>query len=352
LAAPLFIVGTGRCGSTMLSNIVRRHPDMLSLSEFFTSLGSRAFLGRRLTGEAVFRRLNTLPAEGRAMLENGFQLDEFLYRFSPGSRYQPHNVPPIMGSTMPHITDDAEGVWDELASALRRRGSETLADQYRFVFDWLAHRFGKSVWIERSGASLPFVPTLGRMFPDARFVHIHRDGRDTALSMRRHHFFRWRVLAAERMRRFGINPFDPRSLPGTSPWVPLLSWIWFKLVFRADRYRREVIELPSFGRFWSRMIEQGTAHLNALPEERVLTMRYERVLAFPREELTRFIRFVGREFEDPVWTDAAAALVRPQEARWPTLDPAEQRALADACEPGQSILGYGGHSVAPGEGTA
>ena len=325
----------------MLSNAVRLHPDMLSVSEFFTSLGSRAFLGRRLTGEAVFRRLNTLPIEGRALLEGGFQVDEFLYQFGPESRYQPHNLPPIMGSTLPHITDDAEDTWDALASALRRRDMETLADQYRFVFDWLALRFGKSVWIERSGASLSFVSTLARMFPDARFVHIHRDGRDAAMSMRRHHFFRWRVLAAERMRRFGINPFHALNLPGTSPWVPLLSWIWFKLVFRADRYRHQVIDLSSFGRFWSDMIEHGTAKLNALPEERVLTMRYESVLTSPREELTRFTRFVGSHYEDSEWVEAAAGLVRPQKARWPALDPEEHRALAAACEAGQSILGYG-----------
>ena len=98
----------------MLSTIVRQHPDILSVSEFFTSLASRALLGRRLTGEAAFRRLNTLPPEGRVFLENGFKVEEFLYEFAPGSRYQPHNIPPIMGSTMPHITDDAERTWDEL----------------------------------------------------------------------------------------------------------------------------------------------------------------------------------------------------------------------------------------------
>ena len=330
----------------MLSNVVRQHPDLLSLSEFFTSLASRAFLRRRLTGEAALRRLSTLPPEGRALLENGFAVDEFLYEFSPGSRYQPHTIPPIMGSTLPHVTDDAERTWDELAAALRERGNETLADQYRFVFDWLAHRFGKSVWIERSGASLPFVPTMARLFPDARFVHLYRDGRDVSLSMSRHHFFRWRVLAASRMRRVGIDPFHPFNVPGTSPWVPLLSWLWFKFIFSADRYRGQVIELSAFGRFWSGMIVRGVEYLNALQAERVLAMSYENVLARPHEELSRFIRFVGPEFEDSRWIDSVAALVRPQQARWPGLDPDERRALEDACEPGQSILGYG--SGAPG----
>ena len=88
------------------------------------------------------------------------------------------------------------------------------------------------------------------------------------------------------------------------------------------------------------MIERGTAYLNALPRERVLAMSYERILAHPREELGRFIRFVGSNFEDSRWTETAVALVRPQKARWPSLEPDECRALADACEPGQSILGY------------
>ena len=141
LADPLFIVGTGRCGSTMLSRVVRHHPEVLSVSEFFTSLGSRAFLGWRPSGEAVFRRLETLPPKGRAFLESGLTVGEFLYEFGPESRYRPHSIPPILGATLPHLSDEAESTWDELGPALRCRGRETLAKQYRFVFEWLAHRF-------------------------------------------------------------------------------------------------------------------------------------------------------------------------------------------------------------------
>ena len=38
MSTPTFIVGTGRCGSTMLSNMLREHPKVLSLSEFLPSL--------------------------------------------------------------------------------------------------------------------------------------------------------------------------------------------------------------------------------------------------------------------------------------------------------------------------
>ena len=35
MSVPTFVVGTGRCGSTMLSNMLRGHPHVLSWSEFF-----------------------------------------------------------------------------------------------------------------------------------------------------------------------------------------------------------------------------------------------------------------------------------------------------------------------------
>lgn len=38
MSIPIFLVGTGRCGSTTLSNMLREHPKVLSLSEFFLLL--------------------------------------------------------------------------------------------------------------------------------------------------------------------------------------------------------------------------------------------------------------------------------------------------------------------------
>ena len=112
MTSPVFIVGTGRCGSTMLSNMVRLHPELLSVSEFFTALTSRAFRGRRPAGETVFRRLNTLSPGGRALLTNGLFVDEFLYPLGPGARYGAGETPAILCTTLPHLTDDHERVWD------------------------------------------------------------------------------------------------------------------------------------------------------------------------------------------------------------------------------------------------
>lgn len=339
MTAPIFIVSTGRCGSTMLSNMVRRHPDMLSVSEFFASLSSMAFRGGRMTGAAMARRLGTLSPGGRALLGNGLFVDEFLYPLGAGARYRADEVPPILCATLPHLTDRHEELWDELAAVLRGRGPASPAEHYRFVFGWLAARFGRRVWLERSGASLLFVPVLARLFPGARFVHVYRDGRDTALSMHRHHFFRLRVQSAELLGRLGLDPFAPFNLPGTSPWMPMLERLRFRW-FDPERYRRTAIPLAAFGRFWSAMIERGLAHLAALPAERVLPLRYEAILAAPQDEMRRFARFVGPEFENDAWIDEVAAMPQARPSAWLKLDAGEQARLAAACEPGQRLLGY------------
>ena len=43
MSVPTFVVGTGRCGSTMLSNMLREHPQVLSLSEFFSMISDAGF---------------------------------------------------------------------------------------------------------------------------------------------------------------------------------------------------------------------------------------------------------------------------------------------------------------------
>lgn len=328
----------------MLSDMVNLHPRMLSVSEFFASLADNAFRGRTLDGKALHHRLSTLRPVGRMLLKNDLIVGEYLYPLGPESRFGPDDVPPIMGATLPHLTDEPEKLWDELVPAVRGRGAYTLASQYRFVFEWLARRFEKDIWIERSGASLFSVPTLARMFPDARFVHIHRDGRDTAMSMQGHHVFRMYALAADLLRNFGLDPFRPFNWPGTSPWMPLFSRFFFRF-FSAARYRAKELPLPLFGWLWSNMVVRGTRYLRALPEERVLSLRFETVVRSPQEEMGRFIEFVEPDFADSRWLESVAALPREKAPSWTRLPADEHRRLAKACAPGQRALGYDGSNV-------
>ena len=121
--------------------------------------------------------------------------------------------------------------------------------------------------------------------------------------------------------------------------MPYLEWLRFRF-FDPERYRRTEVPLAAFGRFWSGMIERGTRYLDALPQNRVLSLAYEAVLASPREELGRFIRFVGPEFENEGWLEEVTAMPRSKPPGWAKLPASELARLNEACAPGMALLGY------------
>ena len=336
--APVFVVSTGRCGSTLLSAMVRRHPKILSVSEFFAYLGPGAVRAPRVSGETAFRRLNTPTPALRAFLENA-SIGELLYPLGGASRYGTADLPPIMCTTLPHLTDEPDRLWDNLGPSLRARGRHRLTDHYRFVFEWLRRRFDRRLWVERTGGTLPMTPVLARHFPDARFVHVFRDGRDTAISMYNHPGFRGMAISSLMLKRVGLDPFSPVNWRGSSPWVHIVANLQMRLV-APERLIQSDIPLESFGWVWSGMIERGTAFLGTLPGERVLSMRFESLLQSPREEMERFVDFLGPELADEGWLDEVSQLPRAIEPRWTRLEREQQFRLAKACAPGQAILGY------------
>ena len=336
--APVFVVGTGRCGSTLLSAMVRRHPRILSVSEFFAYLGPGAVRAPRVTGAAAFRRLNTPTPALRAFLKDA-SIGELLYPVGAEGRYGTDDLPPIMCTTLPHLTDEPEELWADLSPSLRARGRYRLMDHYRFVFEWLRRRFDRAVWVERTGGTLPMTPVLARHFPDARFVHIYRDGRDTAISMCNHPGFRGMAISSLMLKKVGLDPFSHLNWRGSSPWVHVVARVQM-LLMSPERLIQSDIALESFGWLWSGMIERGTTFLDTLPTQRVLSMRFESLLRSPREEMARFADFVGPELADARWLDEVAGLPREVKPRWKRLPSEQQNRLAKACAPGQEILGY------------
>ena len=325
--------------------MVRLHPDILSLSEFFGFLGPGGVRAARVGGKAAFGKLNT-PLPGlRRFIDRG-RISEFLYPAGPDSRYGLDDVPPIVCTTLPHLTDEPELLWDELGPALRARGRHPLTDHYRFIFEWLMERFGRRTWIERTGGTLPMTPVLARHFPDARFVHIYRDGRDTAISMSKHPGFRPMAIRSLMLKKIGLDPFSTTNWGGSSPWVHVPARIQMRLMPPKWLLSKE-IPLASFGWLWSGMIEKGTEFLKKLHPDRTLSMRFETLLKSPKKEMTRFIEFVGPELANQQWLDDVSALPLPKAPVWPRLEATQQAKLAEACARGQEILGYAAASGGP-----
>jgi hypothetical protein len=320
MARPTIVVSTGRSGSTLVSRMVREHPDVLSLSEFFVLLREAAFPAGTVSGPRFWEILSEPGEDWRHVQRSGLRFDEVLYWPGTGTRFtEETGVPPVLLTTLPHLVDDPRALFDELATWVPRLDERPIGDQYRRLFAWLCRRLGRTVWVERSGASLPMVPDLSRLFPEAGFVHLYRDGRECAVSMSQHTGFKLLAL---------------RSRPELAPADMIAD---HRLNGRAVSQARIPPEV--FGSIWSEMVVASAPRLAELAPGRVTSIRYEDLVDRPADELRRLAAFIGVEAE-PGWLRRAAALLRPRPPRWTELPEPEQRRLADACAPGMELL-YG-----------
>ncbi|QLH23178.1 sulfotransferase [Streptomyces sp. Rer75] len=323
-ARPLtFVVGTGRCGSTALSEVLRLHPHLLSLSELMASLEPSALPEGPLTGEEFWEILASPPAFANRLIREGFGLPEHTYpgfggRFSADG----DGIPAVAMTTLPHLSDEPDALFDALRPVVCGRPRGPAGEHHRALFDALAERFGSRAVVERSGFSLRLVPRLREVFPEARFVHLYRDGADCALSMSRHPGFRMIQL----MREGGDVPGELAALMSdeSAEIKPLLT---------------RPVPLSAFGRLWSDTVIEGLAHLDALPGELVLPLSYEALLDAPDAELTRLAAYLGVEPLSGWLAGARVLLDGGRRGSAERLPPAELAALRESCAAGVRALG-------------
>ncbi|GAA4902182.1 sulfotransferase family protein [Streptomonospora salina] len=330
------VLGTGRCGSTMLSRIMVRHPEVLSLSELFRSLAPDIFPEDTLTGAEFWELLSTPRPKPNVLVRNGIPSPEFSYPLGTGAFTADTGIPAISFITLPHLGGDPDRTYEqvrELTCAWPRRSA---AGHYRALFAALAHRWRRTAVFERSGASFMFAGDLVAAFPDARFIHLYRDGVDCALSMSRHPSFRLVFRTLQMQGVLGHDPYDEPA-PGDSARLPESLRRYLPAEFDARALMEEPIPPTVFAAAWSSMVENAVPHLRGLAADRLLHVRYEDVLNDPDTELARIAGFTGIG-ADPRWLEGATALIRRRESGAETLDRAERDELERACEPGRRAL--------------
>lgn len=146
------VVGAPRSGTTLLRLMLDAHPD-LAIPPETSFLAAVSALGQS-DGDLRARFLETITA------------------YPPGA---------------PNWQDFGLAR-EALAEAVQALEPFTVADGLRAFYRLYAQRFDKSRWGEKTPDYSLHVGTIAALLPEARFVHLIRDGRDVAASWRQQWF--------------------------------------------------------------------------------------------------------------------------------------------------------------------
>lgn len=164
-----FIVGTGRCGTTLLQAMLSSHPRIFIPPEtwFFCSFDPA--------------RIATDPIADDTALE-GYLATLFAS----------------------HQWEELEIDAGEFAASVRAGERTGRAIFLEIMARW-AERTGKPRAGEKTPHHMKNTAAILRRFPEAKFIHIYRDPRDVALSMLQNH---WRPMRVERFARTWAKAMD------------------------------------------------------------------------------------------------------------------------------------------------
>jgi Sulfotransferase family len=172
--SPFFIVASARSGTTFLRLTLNAHPDVAVPPE------SR-FITELYTGD------DTVEAA------------DYLAHLEAHKRFKAWGLP-IAG----------------VAAEIGDRTTLPYADAIRATYLAYAHAHDKESWGDKTPRYVEDIPFLAKLFPDARFIHIVRDGRNVALSYAHVTFGPKNVARAARLwaRRVSAGIRDGRPLGG------------------------------------------------------------------------------------------------------------------------------------------
>jgi Sulfotransferase family len=257
---PIFITGLGRSGTTLIHTMLSIHPHVNWLSLLCGKFPKRPYLNRWLMRAIDVPILNIYLRRRFVPLENYAFWDFYFAGFSGPSR-------------------------DLVASDVSERTQRTLHRAVSQLLTLKRHR----LLIKITG--LPRISFLHAIFPDAKFVHIVRDGRAVANSRLNTSFWKgWH----------GLNIWG-----GQMPEHYRQEW---------EKHNRSFVALA--GIEWKTHMDQLEAVEREFPKIDICQVRYEGFCANPISELKKITQNCELAW-DPKFEMAAKAFhVKSENEKW------------------------------------
>ncbi len=270
---PIFITGLGRSGTTLIHTMLSTHPQVTWLSLLCGKFPGRPYLNRWLMSGIDAPILNIYLKRRFRPLENYAFWDFYFAGFSHPSR-------------------------DLVASDVSVRASRSL----RKVASELLTLKRNRLLIKITG--LPRISFLHAIFPDAKFVHVTRDGRAVANSRLNASFWKgWQ----------GLNIWG-----GQMPEHYRQEW---------EQHRRSFVALA--GIEWKTHMDQLEAVKREFQNIDICQVRYECFCANPIGELKRIADHCELAWDPKFETATRAFYVKNENGKWKTDLTDEQRAILE-----------------------
>jgi omega-hydroxy-beta-dihydromenaquinone-9 sulfotransferase len=284
---PIFIVGTGRCGSTLFHRLLAAHPQLMWLSGVSYSYPKKPVwnqLAVRAVGNPLLRQL-----VGRWV--------------RPGEQYRFWDT-------------YAYGFSEPCRDLVRSDVSARVKKQVRAAFEPMLTPTRNRLLIKITG--WPRIGFLSEIFEDAKFIHIVRDGRAVASSLLHVHF--WRGWYGPQGWRAGLLSAEDQA-----------TW---------ERYDRSFTALA--GLEWRIQMRAMEAARRSVDPSRFYEVKYESFCQQPLETYRRVLEFAelpqSKELEERV----KAASIRSTSTRWrDDLSPGQQATLDELLRDDLLKHGYG-----------
>jgi sulfotransferase family protein len=190
----VFVGGTGRSGTTVLSRLLGRHSGLYAVPiecRFHCNpKGLADVVGARATMEEFLHKLRTywwyrIRTGSRALVPAGVvgrtrvAVNRVGWRLRPRRAGTPPRVRGLHQIVARDLLEDAISRFEETCAGDVIEASRTL---FYDLLRPLADDAAKPGLVEMSCFTIAAAPELARIFPEARFVHVVRDGRDSGVS--------------------------------------------------------------------------------------------------------------------------------------------------------------------------
>ena len=234
---PIFIVGSGRSGTTVFYNLFSTHPEVC----WFSYLSNRFVSFKPMP---LLHRLLDLPLIGTIVKRNIIA--------GSGRRF---NIIPVEAENIYHeycgFKHHVKTTEDDLDAELENKFKELITRHCNLT--------GKNRFVNKQTANTQRIRLISRMFRDAYFIHVIRDGRAVANSLYK---VRW--------------------------WNETEIWWLGKKVSEWNKEGREPIELCAL--HWEKDVKE-ILNNKRLFEDRYIEIKYEEFIADVRGTMNRISDF-------------------------------------------------------------